>query len=206
MRNKIGWFIGIACFIGVFGSTLGYGGIATLGMTPPHLSCGNLSPEEQQFANYLCAPHRSAFCQEFTMQQRREAMQLMYRNNMTPNEAVHEIIVRNRMSTMMGPNSFDARMAQPCRRLGNREYQFAMTLCPSHRQVFCMRFSSSQRKRALKLARKYPLLSSDRAVHIVMEESGMTNNSQYYPHMMMPPSRGMCGPYDGNPYGRCRNW
>lgn len=150
-------------------------------------ACSNLSPEEQQFAIHLCYPHRMAFCQEFTGAQRRAAIRLMYRYNMLPNEAVHMVITQQGGYAALSPS--------PCKKLGSRQYAFAMNMCPAHREVFCTQFTARQRKRALGLVHKHPMLTPDQAVHFIMEENGM-GGRRSCSAPMMPPSRGIgmsCG-------------
>ncbi len=161
-----------------------------LGIVPPHLSCGHLSREEQLFANYLHYFQRAAFCQELTRDQRRESMRLARKERISPNAAVDKVIMQNRMS-MMGTYP-SVSEPSPCDNLRKRQYQFALTLSRSYRRVYCMQLNASQRKRSLKLARKYPMITSDQAVRIIMEEAGMMGARSYQEQMISPRCKCTC--------------
>lgn len=68
------------------------------GQTPVNTDCNNLSQSEQNFsAQIMDAQNRTAFCSQFTMQQRQQAMQLMGQpdssgNIMNADQAVQEVL------------------------------------------------------------------------------------------------------------------
>ena len=68
------------------------------GQTPVNTECNHLSQAEQSFsAQVMDAQNKAAFCSQFTMQQRQQAMQLMGQpdssgNIMNADQAVQEVL------------------------------------------------------------------------------------------------------------------
>ncbi len=89
------------------------------GQTPVTMDCSHLSQAEQNFSVQIMNPkNREAFCSDFTMQQRQQAMQLVGQpdssgNIMNADQAVQEVMESGTMVPMTQQNMNSSRGGCP---------------------------------------------------------------------------------------------
>ncbi len=106
--------IALICLPSLFFAQPSSGGMSLYGSQSqqgPAADCSHLSRNEQAFAAQLSAMHKNVFCQQFSPQQRQDAMSLVKMKDplntspgkITPDHAV-EIILQSSRETGLGDN------------------------------------------------------------------------------------------------------